>query len=47
MVRKGNLAVFEGSSISKTIEVMPTKINLQACYINAYLHEFFEPIPID
>ena len=47
MVGKGNLAVFEGNSISKTIEVMPTKIDVHACYINAYLHEFFEPIPID
>ena len=26
MVRKGNLAIFESSSISKTIEVMPTKM---------------------
>ena len=47
MVGKGNLAVFEGSSISKTIEVMPTKIDVHACYINTYLHEFFELIPID
>ena len=47
MVRKGNLAVFEGSGISKTGEVMPTKIGVHVCYINAYLHEFFEPIPID
>ena len=27
MVGKGNLAVFEGSSISETKEVTPTKIN--------------------
>ena len=47
MVGKGNLAVFEGSSISKTIEVMPTKIDVHTCYINTYLHEFFELIPID
>ena len=46
MVRKGNLAVFEGSSISETGEVIPTKIGVHAFYINAYLHEFFEPIPI-
>ena len=47
MVRKGNLAVFEGSSISKTEEVTPTKIGVHACDINPYLHEFFESIPID
>ena len=47
MVRKGNLAVFESSSISETEEVTPTKIGVNVCYINAYLHEFFEPIPID
>ena len=44
MVRKGNLAVFESSGISKTGKAMPTKIGVNACYINAYLHEFFEPI---
>ena len=47
MVRKGNLAVFEGSGISETGRVTPTKIVVHACYIDAYLHEFFEPIPID
>ena len=47
MVRKGNLAVFEGIGISESEEVMPTKIDIHVCYINAYLHEFFEPIPID
>ena len=47
MVRKGNLAVFESSGISKTGELTPTKIGVHACYINLYLHEFFEPIPID
>ena len=25
----------------------PTKIGVHSCYINAYLHEFFELIPID
>ena len=34
MVRRGNLAVFEGSSISETGEVMPTKIGVYACDIN-------------
>ena len=47
MVGKGNLAVFEGSSISKTKIAMPTKIGVHACYINTYLHEFFELILID
>ena len=44
MVRKGNLAVFESSGISETREVAPTKIGVHVCYINLYLHEFFEPI---
>ena len=47
MGRKGNLAVFEDSSISETGKVMPTKIGVHACDINLYLHEFFGPIPID
>ena len=47
MVGKGNLAVFEGSSISETEIATPTKIGIHACYINAYLHEFFELILID
>ena len=47
MVGKGNLAVFESSNISKTGEVTPTKIGVHACYINVYMYEFFEPIPIN
>ena len=47
MVGNGNLAVFEGSDISETKEVTPTKIGVHACDINPYLHKFFEPIPID
>ena len=47
MVGKGNLVVFEGSSISKTEIATPTKIGVHACYINIYFHEFFEPIPIN
>ena len=47
MGRKGNLVVFESSSISETGAVMPTQIGVHVCYINTYLHEFFEPIPID
>ena len=37
----------KSSNISETKEVTPTKIGVHACYINPYLHEFFEPIPID
>ena len=47
MVGKGNLAVFEGSNISKTEEVTPTKIGVHACLMSLYLHEFFESILID
>ena len=47
MVRKGNLTVFESSSISETGEAIPTKTGVHACYINVYLHEFFELILID
>ena len=47
MGQKGNLAVFEGSSISETIEVMPTKIGVHVFDVNSYLHEFFGLIPID
>ena len=47
MVGKGNLAIFEGSSISETREVLPTKIGVYACHINPYLHEFFEPILVN
>ena len=47
MVGKANLAVFEGSSISETEIVTPTKIGVHALHIHSYLHEFFEPIPID
>ena len=42
MVRKGNLAVFEGSSISEAGKATPTKIGVHAFDINPYLHEFFE-----
>ena len=47
MVGKGNLAVLEGSNISKTKEVTLTKIGVHACHMCLYLHEFFERIPID
>ena len=47
MVRKGNLAVFEGTGISETGETTPTKIGVHVCYINPYLLEFFESIPSD
>ena len=44
MVGKGNLAVFESSSISESGETTPTKIGIHVCYINTCLHDFFEPI---
>ena len=47
MGRKGNLAVFESSNISETKKITPTKIDVHACDINPYLHEFFELIPFD
>ena len=47
MGRKGNLAIFESSGISETGEVTSTKIGVHACDINTYLHDFFEPVPID
>ena len=47
MVEKGNLAVFESTGISKTVETTPTEIGVHAFYINPYLHELFESIPID
>ena len=47
MVRKGNLVVFECSNISETEEVTLTKIGVHACHMSLYLHEFFEPIPIN
>ena len=47
MLRKGNLAVSEGTGISETGETTPTKIGVHALGINPYLHEFFESIPID
>ena len=42
MVRKGNLAIFEGSSISETEEVTPTKIGVHAFDIHTYLYEFLD-----
>ena len=47
MGRKGNLAVFESTNISEAEEVTPTKIGVHEHYINYYLHEFFELIPVD
>ena len=47
MVRKGNLAIFESSSISEAREAMPTKIGVHALHIHPYLHEFFELILSD
>ena len=47
MVGKENLTVFESSNISGNEKTTPTKIGAHALDINPYLHEFFEPIPID
>ena len=47
MGRKGKMAVFESCGISETGVTTPTKIGVHACDINPYLHEFFEPIPIN
>ena len=47
MVGKGNLVVFEGSNISETEEVTPTKVGVHAFDMSLYLNEFFEPIPIN
>ena len=47
MGQKGNLAVFESSSISKTKKTTPTKIGVHAFDVNPYLHEFFGLIPIN
>ena len=37
----------KGSHISETKEATPTKIGAHALDINPYLHDFFEPVPID
>ena len=47
MVRKGNLAIFEGSDISETKKGTLTKIVFQVGDINPYFHKFFDPITID
>ena len=47
MVQKGIWPFFEGSGISESGEVTPTKIGAHAYLINSYMHEFFQPIPID
>ena len=47
MVGKENLAIFESSNISEIRVSTPSKIGVHACYINLYMHEFFESILID
>ena len=44
MGRKGKLAVFESSNISKTGKVTPNKIGIHVCYVKAYMHEFLKTI---
>ena len=39
--------VFLKVVISEAKEAMPTKMGVHVYDINLYLHEFFEPIPID
>ena len=46
-VERKNWPFLKGSHISETGEVTPTEIGVHARDINPYLHEFFEPIPID
>ena len=45
--QKGKFGRFKSSNISETGEVMPPKIGVHVLDINRYLHEFFEPIPIN
>ena len=48
MVRKGNWPFLKVHvAVSPKPEAPPTKIGVHAFDINLYLHEFFEPIPID
>ena len=47
MGRRGKMVVFESSGIFETGKVTPTKIGVDVCYINIYLHDFFEPILIN
>ena len=47
MGQKGKLAIFEGSNISETEEVTPTKTGVHTFDMSLYLHEIFEPIPIN
>ena len=37
----------KGGHISETEQATPTKTGVHARDINPYLHEFFEPIPIN
>ena len=41
---RGENGRFESDNISETGEVTPTKIGVNVCYINIYLHDIFEPI---
>ena len=47
MVGKGNLAVFESTSISKTVKTMPTKIHVHVHYVKLYKHKSFGGISLD
>ena len=47
MVRKGKLAVLEVAISPKPKKSRPPKIGAHAYLINLYMHDLFEPIPID
>ena len=47
MVRKEEMAIFESNYISETEEFTPIKIGVHAWYINPYMPESIELIPID
>ena len=44
---KKNLAKFGSSNISEAKKATPTKIGVHTLHVHPYLHEFFEPIPIN
>ena len=46
-VERENWPFLKGSHILKIGETTPIKTGVHACDIDPYLHEFFDPIPID
>ena len=47
MVGKGNLPFLKVAISPKPERSRSPKIGVHVCYINTYLHEFFELIPIN